>query len=267
MEQKKEEKFPVYRKTPLIKTGIHTLLLSESVYLFYNFITSSKPISDFINGNSNLIHSNIIPLVNQAAKYTHENYMSSFLIGAGAGISLYLADKLRTYVPKNDKYYKDGKHFFIQGYIKSFYDKYVKKIGYGLMGISALTGVSGGTYNSFFENSLKFRDNFSEIASNYNSLLFTAGMGVFLFSSKPLVTYATNLGRGIYEKYVFLKNALNFNSEMEEMEEKEVQEPPVIEQNETKKVQRKHDFETDKIKDLSKKVRSKKRFNKNTIKI
>jgi hypothetical protein len=245
-----------YKKTPLIKTALHTTILAEVGYIFYNVLTQSKPLSSFLTGHVNLFNSTITPNFNSIMTNYFNSPSSTFissLVMAGVGTSIYYLDKIRGYVPKKENYEIDNKHCYKEDKIEMFYNTWITKPSYMLMGTLGLTTPLFATYQSFFRESLKFKDNLMDIVNNYSSFSTVLATGLALYCSEAFVKYATNIGKGIHEKYVLINDLINSNKEVQLKDE----EVSINEEIEQVKKNLNPSITNPNVKDLEKKVRNK----------
>lgn len=221
-----QEKTDVYRKTPLIRMGLLGSIFYEAGNMFYHFIAQKNSLTSYVNENVHFFNNSIVSTVRDISNYAYENTGLSILIASGIGFGWYWLEKARSYLPnkpiqeiktsgdkldvvKEINYELDKKHYFGEDVIKLNFNKYIKPFIYGFMGISAGVSVIGGTYGAFIKNGLNLFKNFPQVADSYSALLLTAGAGVGFFSLRKFTEYASNLSRGVYEKYLFVDNQVN----------------------------------------------------------
>lgn len=220
---KVQETVDVYRKTPLIRTTLLGSIIYEAGNMFYHFIAQKNSLTSYVNDNINFFNNSIVPTLKEMGNYTYENTGLSVLIASGIGFGWYLLEKGRNLIPQNTiqeipiksgklevvkelNYELDKKHYFLQDKIQHYINKYAKPFVYSFMAISAGVTTIGGTYGSFIKNGLNVFKNFPQVADSYSGFLLTAGAGVGFFSLRKFSEYAMNIGRGFYEKYLFVEN-------------------------------------------------------------
>lgn len=220
------EKVDVYRKTPLIRTAAIGSILYEAGNMFYHFIAQKNSITSYVNENVNFFNNTLVPTIRDISNYAYENTGLSVLIAGGVGYGWFLFEKARSYKPektikeipsdskqldavKEINYELDKKHYFIEDKIKYYSNKYVKPFVYGFMGLTAGISTIGGTYGSFIKNGLNAFKNFPQVADSYSAFLLTAGAGIGFFSLRKFSEYAVNIGRGFYERYLYVDNKIN----------------------------------------------------------
>jgi len=201
-EKKENNGMRVYGQTPLIKTLLHGAVITESIYLIADYWSSYlNAAGNFAKNNMNMFNTTILPQLTYGYESVVNNPFTSAVVTTGLWIAYGVTNKIKKLNYGN---VEPTGYFYGEKPIEKVFD-FSKLVTVPTTVIAGLYSTVSGTVHSWSLFNSNFLKNTSEILGNYSALFTTLAIGAIMYSSKPLVTYTTNLARGVYEKYVMSK--------------------------------------------------------------
>lgn len=200
--EKSENVMKVYNKTSLISLLLNGTIVTESIYLISDYWSSYlKAASNFANTNLDFFNTTILPQLSSGYNTIVNNPITSSLVTVGAGVGIMLSNSLRniTYGNVEKMGYNYGEVKIQNVFRVSRYATIPTAIIAGIYSTISGTTQSWSLFNS------EILKNTPQVLENYSALFTTMGIGAIIYCAEPITKNVVNLGRGIYEKGVMVK--------------------------------------------------------------
>lgn len=192
----------VYKSAPLIGTLLQGTIIAESIYLITDYWSSYlKAVGNFATTNLNIFNTSVLPQLTSLYNSIVNNPITTAVVTVGVGLGFLVSNLIR------NTNYGD-----VENTNYSFGEKNIEKVfNFSKIATIPTTIVAGiystisGTANSwsFFDSNIL--KNVPQVLGNYSALFTTVGIGLIVYSSESFVRNITNIGRGVYEKSLMVK--------------------------------------------------------------